>query len=391
MPHVTLQVNMAPIDGRHVGKILPHQLRQFGGQVDEILVVVDLDRPRMVDPGVWEAGEQALRGALACCCERDPRIHVIDVDPSPAVARRVADEFFGGEPIPARSWRGGPIYAYFFGLWAARHDYVLHMDADMLYGGGSQSWVAEAVELLRSRSDVLVCSPLPGPPCADGGLVSQDLPREPLASPAFRADEVSTRVFMTDRRRWSERVGALRVTRPSLRRRLIGRSNGNGPFASAERSMSVAMLKCGMTRIDFLGSGRGMWSVHPPHRCEHFYERLAELVVRIEMDDVPDVQRGRHDVHDAMVDWSAARVSWGRRTARRGQTALRLVTPRQRSRDPGPAVAAPRIAPAAEGTPLVPLVEAGAGRLVPDGTMLASIMAREEPVARMAAGPAADR
>jgi hypothetical protein len=38
----TLQINLAPTDLPHLIHILPHQIRQFGGQVDEILLTLDL-------------------------------------------------------------------------------------------------------------------------------------------------------------------------------------------------------------------------------------------------------------------------------------------------------------------------------------------------------------
>jgi hypothetical protein len=38
----TLQINLAPTDLPHLIHILPHQIRQFGAQVDEILLTLDL-------------------------------------------------------------------------------------------------------------------------------------------------------------------------------------------------------------------------------------------------------------------------------------------------------------------------------------------------------------
>jgi hypothetical protein len=42
----TLQINLTPTDLLHLIHILPHQLRQFGGQVDEMLLTVDLHQSR---------------------------------------------------------------------------------------------------------------------------------------------------------------------------------------------------------------------------------------------------------------------------------------------------------------------------------------------------------
>lgn len=38
---VTLQINLAPFDLLTVRCTVPHQIRQFGGQVDEILFILD--------------------------------------------------------------------------------------------------------------------------------------------------------------------------------------------------------------------------------------------------------------------------------------------------------------------------------------------------------------
>jgi hypothetical protein len=187
------------MDLRHAREILPHELRQLGNQVDEILLVLDNNRGPRADPADWERGGVGLHDLADQCRDRWPHLRLVEVDYSPAAAEQVADAFAGGQWIPDKDWRGAPIYAYFFGLWAARHDYIFHMDSDIMYGGGSQTWVEEGVELLQSRSDVLLCSPLPGPPTADGRLTSQTLPREPLDSLAYRADQVSTRLCLLDR------------------------------------------------------------------------------------------------------------------------------------------------------------------------------------------------
>jgi len=46
----------------------------------------------------------------------------------------------------------------------ARYDYIFHIDSDMMFGGGSQSWIAEAKRLMES------------PPEGDG---VQSVPRAP--------------------------------------------------------------------------------------------------------------------------------------------------------------------------------------------------------------------
>ncbi len=330
-PNVTLQINLAPTDLRHAREILPHELRQLGDQVAEILLVMDVNKNPMVDAAIWQRGKIGLRELAEECRERYPHLRLLEVDTSPEVARQVADVFSGGQPIPEKDWRGAPIYAYFFGLWAAQHDYIFHMDSDMLYGGGSQSWVAEAVQLLQSREDVLLCSPLPGPPTADGRLTAQTLPREPIDSLAYRADQISTRVCMLDRARFRAKVGSVVVVPPSPRRVWLARFDGYPPYECAETILSNALVKSGLIRIDFLGRDPGLWAIHPLYRSEIFYEGLPGLIARVEAGDVTEAQRGNHDVDDSMIDWSTARKPRWRRLMRHAELAFRNVLQSRRA------------------------------------------------------------
>ncbi len=60
-------------------------------------------------------------------------------------------------------------------------------------------------------------------------------------------------------------------------------------------------------RVEFLGEPPGMWSLHPPYRSPNFYESLPDLIQRIESGNIPEAQRGDHDVNDSLIDWSSAR------------------------------------------------------------------------------------
>jgi hypothetical protein len=179
----------------------------------------------------------------------------------------------------------------------------------MLFGGGSQTWVGRALEILQRRPDVLACNPLPGPPTPDGELRSQKLYSEIDEFPAFRSGALSTRLFMLDRRS----VRDLSISSPGMRKALAARLEGNPPYLTAEGVISYAMQNSGLLRLDFLGADPGMWSLHPPYRSRLFYERLPSLIAQVENGDVPDDQRGCHDIEDCMVDWGDVRPSVTRR------------------------------------------------------------------------------
>jgi hypothetical protein len=305
-PELTLQINLAPTDLPHARWILPHQLRCWLGQVDEVVLTVDLHRSPNRYGVEWEERLPGLRALLGECCRGHPSVRTHDVDYSPEARAMVAEQFFGRAVVPAKDRLGAPFYAYFAGLAETTTKYVLHMDSDMLYGGGSQTWAAEARALLEARSDVLACNPLPGPPTADGHLCSQSLEREALPTLAYRADQLSTRLFLIDMDRLRS-LTPLPLLRPDSGHSLLARIEGHPPYQPAEASFSRAMSGRGLVRIDLLGEAPGMWSLHPPYRSALFYQRLPDLVRSVEQGQVPDGQRGRHDMDDVMMDWSSAR------------------------------------------------------------------------------------
>jgi hypothetical protein len=204
-----------------------------------------------------------------------------------------------------KDYRGAPFYSYLFSISSAKNDLVFHVDSDIIFGGGSQTWVSEAVDVLDSRPEVLACNPLPGPPTEDGTLRSQTLERDPMGPAAFRSGELSTRVFLVDLGRFP----VLRATRVTNRSAWGARLDGNPTFNTAEYAISQAMAGKGLIRVDFLGAPPGMWGVHPPWRSATFYQRLPDLIEEIEQGRVPEAQRGCHDVEDCMVDWTDVRSS----------------------------------------------------------------------------------
>ncbi len=318
MPPVTLQISLAPSDHRLAREILPHQIRTWRGQVAEILLTIDLHRSTGRFADDWEQGRENIL-ALARSING---ARIVEVDYLAPAAKAVAHEFFGGRTIPRKDHRGGPYYSYFFGLHAASHRHVLHCDADMMFGGGSSTWLAEACALLENEPDVLVTAPLPGPPAPDGKLT--ELLGERLARPgiAYTFHEMSSRVFLIDRSRFQTRLKALRPQLAPLRGLLLALLEGNAPQELPERLLTRAMAQHQLRRVDFLGATPGLWSLHPPYRCADFYTKLPELIRLVERGDMPDAQRGFHDVGDSLVDWNEARVRlaqrrWWKRLATR--------------------------------------------------------------------------
>jgi hypothetical protein len=299
---VTFQVSLAPTDYPHARHILPHQLRQWARQVDEVLCVVDLHRSHGRFGSNWDANRPKLIELIAQCCADHEHARMAEVDYSENVRRQVSEEFFGGKRVPEKDYRGGPFYSYFFGLHAASNDLVFHVDSDMMFGGGSVNWVQEAVQLLRDRNDVLACSVLPGPPTPDGVLITQVGEHEPSPRLAYRFAHFTSRHFMLSRERFASRVGALtleyapvplkRKAKSLVRQRRL-------PYAIPENIVGSAMRKDGLFRINFLGAPPGMWSLHPVDRSEPFLRLLPEIILRVERNEIPEGQRGDYNLNES--------------------------------------------------------------------------------------------
>jgi hypothetical protein len=315
------------MDVRHLEHLLPHQIRALSGMVDRFVVTIDTHQSRSgrYRGSNFGANLEKTRQLIREAGRTYPQLQVEDVDYSEATQRAVARYFFGVDSIPVKAWDGGPFYAYFFGLYVAKAQYVLHIDGDLLFGGGSKTWIREAIQCMEQRPDVLVTAPFPGPPRADGRIFGHcEQPGHAYAPErmdwlAYRHHDLSTRIFLIDLNRFKERLGAFPLYVPDARQRLKSRLLGNPPeVREAEVVLTRTLQSSGLCRVDMLGSSPGLWSLHPPYRSEAFYRRLPELIRAVESADVPEGQRGHYDLNDSMIDWTSAREAnrWHRRYLR---------------------------------------------------------------------------
>lgn len=300
----TFQINLAPGDYRLAKHPLPHQIETWRDQVDEILLIVDLHRSAGRFGANWEEGKTSLFQAIE---QLDFPVRVVEVDYSREAKARCAEHWTGGRPISEKDFRGGPSYAYFFGLTEARGRWILHSDADLFFGGRSKNWLAEDMEIYELNDDILFMGPHAGKPTTDGRLLTLPHQSDARAKNGCQFDFMSTRLFLIDQERFRKKITAFTPKRPSLRSRIKAMVEGNTAWDLPEHWMSEAMTAAGMCRFEFTGKGDGMWSLHPPYRCPEFFEKLSDLVTMAESGDLPEEQLGNHDIDTCLVDWAEAR------------------------------------------------------------------------------------
>lgn len=309
---VTLQVNVAPSDLPYAEATLRHHLRQWGSQVSDVIYTLDLHKsagPRGDHYENRKVGMQRLVDALARCS--DSR-RVLVVDYGPAAAQRVGRMFFGGAIPPVKDCFGAPFYGYFYGLSMVQSRYVLHVDCDMLFGGGSGIWLREATQLLQSRPEVLFVCPLAGPPTPDARIPrrvrraqmrTQEFGSEPVLERqlprTYRLRHVSSRVFFVDLTRLRE-IGPFTVMRAPPW--TYGSDLATTPFLPAETVLSRAMHDKKCLRLDYLGTEPGMWFVHPGQRGSAFVENLPNLIAALEKGEIVAAQRGSYELRDEWLN-----------------------------------------------------------------------------------------
>jgi hypothetical protein len=314
---VTLQINLTAADLRHARQTVPHQIRQLADQVAHVVLNIDEGAAESKDgSGQGRPDErEALERWLSQMRAEHAHLSTQPVDYSPEATRRVADTLYAGQVPPRVDFRGRPIYSYLEPLVSAPTDWVLHLDSDMLLGGGGSNWVADAQESLRRGDGYILASPYPGPP-RDDGRVSRQPGVEYVEGPnAISVPNMSSRVFLMHRPTFVRRLAPLPLLRAPWKGRLWTLRQPNPPFEKLELAVTARMNELGLRRLDRLGTPPGMWSLHPPYRSETFYSQLPELIARVEAGDVPLAQRGDFDVNDSMIDWSDAR-----RAMRRART-----------------------------------------------------------------------
>jgi len=119
---IVAQINVYPMDVRHLEYLLPHQIRVWAGMVDRIVVTIDTHRSRCgrYRGTDYDSSLTALRRQIAAAQFQYPKLEAIEVDYSQQARMDVARYFFNADSIPVKAWDGGSFYANFFGIYSAQ-------------------------------------------------------------------------------------------------------------------------------------------------------------------------------------------------------------------------------------------------------------------------------
>lgn len=291
-----LSVLNCPRDYSMVKTMLPHQLRQWGRQVDEIVVYIDLG-PQMVMHPIVSLIEELIKPW------RSARIEIINYD-SKIVNQKFREIFKAYPKNVLKDWRGTAIYQYVYILTSSRNKYLLHMDSDMIFGGGSQTWMNEALQMMNSREEVIVCEPLSGPPSPTG-------PKKQRYLNAFQIDDqivykyqhIGTRIFLLHTERFFTVLGAQIPWQNVVTWKSLMNYHRTKSLAQLfEIMFSAGMKQHQVFRLMFEGKEPGMWTLHPLYKPEKYIQKMGEIVSAVEAGNIPEKQRGEYDLAEAIMD-----------------------------------------------------------------------------------------
>jgi hypothetical protein len=304
MKNVTLQINVAPFDYRHVIHLLDHHINVFNDtEVNEILLVYDENKKHKKIPADWFDYNEKLKSFMNMRKQKHPMIQIISVDMKDQSRKDIEDFFFCKGKLKLYDFRGAAFFSYLFGLYHAKNDYIIHLDSDMFLGGGSKTWLSEAQEILEQDKQVLMVSPLPGPPHPEQLLIHQRYEKYKNGNYSYRFTTMSTRIFMIDKQRFAK---VLKSFWPNIARiawAIVKRFPINDGL---EDTVSKVMKQKGLIRVDFLGKSPGLWSLHPIRRSEIFYNSIPQMIERMYRMEMPKNQFGYYNFTDSFIDWSDA-------------------------------------------------------------------------------------
>jgi glycosyltransferase involved in cell wall biosynthesis len=296
-PPVAAVVKACALDVPFLEITLPHMLRQARFRFVERLLVLDR---RRTFAGKYQSrgrgGEGELDRVVADLLAAGHVDRVVEVDSETDHARGVMARYFGKRGAPAYAATGGPIYATLLGLEEAPVDHVVQFDSDMLFHAAGPSWVEAGLAKLQADDSVWVVMTHAGPPAGPLGATSSlgslnsRRSRWDARLGAWRCHTVSTRYFLTDRRRLHGKLAPVPMA---------------GGCAPLEICIGRAMQRHRASRANL--ALEGSWDLHPYSHEAPFPEWAEAIAAAVERGDVPRGQRGKYDLR---LDLPQERQAW---------------------------------------------------------------------------------
>ncbi len=215
----------------------------------------------------------------------------LEVDHSPR-QRQLYQRHFSRKVSHTRDHRGIPSIALILAIEEATTDHVLYFDCDvLLHQAPGHDWVAEGVKILRENPDVVVTSPLSGPPSTGALKQAVSYHRDVRGFYSFKT--FTARKWLINRDRFNKLL-PLNPTYTSWKKRLLGTVTGASALIPWEVAISQRLEQTEYVRADL--DSPTAWTLHTPDHGPRFLAALPEIIARVERGWFPPEQAGDYDL-----------------------------------------------------------------------------------------------
>jgi hypothetical protein len=156
----TLSTNVSFADFNMIKYTLPNWLRVFDQRLDELIVVVDPQKPTGRLAGQYNkyAELQQLMDSVESISKLDCRIRVEFLNDINKINQFLGKWFFKGYPYRCQS--GTPISAFIYAVEECKTDFILRCDCDMLFF--ENGFLDEAIDRFQKKTFDILEPPLLG-------------------------------------------------------------------------------------------------------------------------------------------------------------------------------------------------------------------------------------
>ena len=281
-PRVSLLIKTCYMDWRGIERLVRHQVSQLeqpGGFAEKIVVVDGkLDGfNRQYD----DANPAAHRAAMDRLLADGVVDRVIYAPDDERIIRETYRRWFGASAGDSHSANGQQVFATLYGFDACRADYVLQADCDMLIGrlDAAHDYIADMVAVLAADPKALFAQ-LPIHSDADAPYTTG-----PGDGGSWR---VEPRLCVFDRKR-------LQAALPAP-----NESRGDTLLLAWHRAFDRLIAQTSYR--NYRGGRKATFAIHIPNAAKADYERLCEIIDRVERGYTPRAQLSE-------VELAAARTS----------------------------------------------------------------------------------
>jgi len=250
----TFAMLAGPADATYFSLTLRHILKMCSFDFAEVLLIVD-DLPKR---GRSPEAEQAFC-TMVEGLQHDGLIdRIVWLRRFHAQSLRAAPKYFGRRITQFRDHRGVPAFGWIAAIEAAKSEFLLYFDSDVLLYQSGTDWISAGMELIAKDETAMFVAPYPGAPAPDRELFGHSEPPVLDEQGNFRWKTFSSRRFLVSK----PHLEKLLPTPPrfvSKKRELLSRIGIGNALLPWESAVSKALEQSPYSYV-YLGS-QAAWSL----------------------------------------------------------------------------------------------------------------------------------